>query len=584
MSLVPTVLVLALSVASVRSDGDEAVPSVLRTYDLTALRTTFDDGYSVPLHPAVRASAWSYTDEAWGDGADGDVAVLVDLLHAALGDELDYEGRWARWLDDGRFVVSAPEAVHERVAGLAAAFERATAASTELTIDVISLAPRDDAPLGPLVLAPGVYEQWLAEAERRSARRSSYRVTVRPGRTQRVVATRWVNVVSDVDVLIAEASVGYDPDVEMLEVGTTLYVRATPAADGLALALALEHATLEEGTGQRDVRYGGDVTADGIRRDVAGPRRLSTATAFGRTAALETFLAGDGVVLFETGAHLASGGGRVVVAVRRTGAVLEHSHSVPLDGGRTLEIVNLEGASLPGFELEGDVGGGQDVLPAPLHESGVILMANLRSSDHDYGLELLHMDDMRTERFGPWALRMPDEGAAAPVSSAAERLRASAETTELVELRVSLRRPGPSGAELVSARLATRLGSEAALVVGGESTALLDFEVEVATGASAPDPQPYMLFDGLVLTVRPTRSVGGNLLLDVRARGIVETARHELDLGSSSFAGLEQVAHDVLLVDERAVVPAGRSGARTLVFGDTGADTAGGLVLEVEVR
>lgn len=599
----PLLLVLPIHDGQTATDDENAGEEVdvVRFYDLSTLPMSYQpegDALRLTLLPQVEFDQADERDAYTESDQDLGVSSVPDLIEQLYGDEFEYAGRRMRLNSDGRMIVRAPEALHARVAGILAFLDGTINAQTQIRIDVfqVSASSGGAAPSGSLISAAEA-ETWVAAASR-TGRHESYVLNLRADRPSVLDLSRELQVVVDYDVEIAQATAIADPIVGTASVGTRIAMRGAPTADGLALAFSWKRGevlALE----RKDIDLSTMVTAtDKPAQYVEGFSVLQNLQVMTRSFALNTMIPRGQAIVLHSVVELQRGAASEVVIIRQVGPDLPILRSLLLnDEGAELVIADLGSLTPPALRAWG-TGLWPGFVPRQLR-SKLWAPASLAvmSSEWNPGVLLdILFDDvehMSWEETGRWLVMYPDLYSFA--ERQAERIDEQKQVVaaftamqakpELLDLSVTVYRPGHKDGTPLQARVPVRMGESCAMALGIEDSEVADYGVEVAQFASIGDPEMHRLFDGLAIWIKPSRDVHGQLVLDVRGGVHLLTGRERFDLGGGISDFVEQSSFIHLFVNEVQRLEQGPNGEWRAIFGDLSeGGSPDALRIEIVVR
>lgn len=586
--LLNTLLVGLLPLAGLPSQGaDESEASVVRAYDLTLLMQGFyETELFQPVFPCVRPQGWqqvAYDD--WEMAQEGDWVPdeVMNLVFETLGEELEYEGRYAELGADGRLLLVAPENIQARVAGLLSTLERHTAKLSSIQIDVLScdLDEGPDVPASVLELGDAV--QWIREAATSGVEHRSFRLAARPGGHADVDLTQELSVISEYDVEIAQGSSIGDPIRNVYNVGTRLTARTAAADGGTWLTLLYSGSEVVDDVQTRTLPLQAFVGTEHDAGYIESMQVFQSIDISAKNVVLNSFVPAGKALLLETAVDLEGDAGRQIVVIRAGGGA-DHAGFELGEGERGMRALNCEAFTPPRLLLDGQLAGAGAGLPVHLGLGYEwwegLLTAYMVSGMHDDLIALLEYSDEVVGQLGPWVFTRPlGEG------GIDGGLGALAPPTELLDLELAVH-VGADAREAARLRVPVRVGQDFAAVLGVEGMAIVDHDVEVAQFSSIADPQAELLFDGVIFYVRPTRSTSGELSLDVRARAHVAAGEAErVDLEAPALGSVERVDYDRLFVNQRVEIGGDSGSRRSVTLGDASAGRSDGSIsIEVTVN
>ena len=549
--------------------------SVLATYDLRSVMPRWDASpswsQSLLVTPAANPLQPLPSVDDGLEYADLASFELLDLLTQVLGDELRREGR-ELMVEGNVLTVLAPESLHEQVRSILEGLEMALSGTVPVRVDVLTLGEGAELPLaGSLPDAEAA--KLVSALVARGAQHESYPLELSAGRTVRADAYQRVPFLFDYDVEIAAGSTVFSPVMVDTRDGARLILRGLPMAGGLALSAVLVRSDLLGEIQTVPLTLRGRIThAESSASEVVdGPNGVQAPEVLVRGLAFDTFLP-DGKALALT-LETAFGGSprREVVILRRLGGGSSAYVARPIPRtNRTLIAVDAELFRAP--RLRADATPWAD----PMGVLQPSLVAHFDGEVSGFLLEWMKRFQV-LRRFGPWILIVTDPAwdrdAAAQLDRLVKSLRPS---TTLHDVALELRVPGR--ASPVRARLPLLGGTTAALALARGRTAVTSYSVEVAQGASVPDPYVSSVFEGLALSLcvegTTCEASGMAQLLD----GPIEA----LDPGYAAFGPIQRPAPRVLRFDERLMLPEGRTGPVRIGSASERPDGVG-LALEIAV-
>jgi hypothetical protein len=514
-------LMLALLAAFVLPGDANPTPdqeSTTRIYDLTDLGPgrvmSSYNLHLLPMAPQHDLTNWSEED-------------LVDPLLALIYDvvapeEFEYEGRSLGALENDRLLVTAPEAIHERIAtlleGCRAAFDR----RAQLDIRIFKLNRGRALPVDlPMQTLPGLVEQGVLRQVH--VRRED----IPMGTTTRVRNLELRSVVGSWSGEIAQHAATSDPSLRPLETGLDLGLRAedTLNGPGLRIRYAVGLTRLRE-LETRVVEYppaGSVVSKDIVQRVVSRAVDLPT-TEVSQLVGSCVLQPGQGRVI-RTHVMTHAGEETWVSLIRL------RSFDAPVPtmafGDSAVVVVDASAASWSGFRaphlsvasMTGREGSHQAVGYQEFEEPAYAHFPAEESLDWFAEMETIaYSTSDWDDRFGSnegisWGLG--NWGLFGGPPQVLERrqlaLRLLAGQRRGLTLRLSLTRPGGAGEtaverEVAGCSLAFETGSEALAIMGDSVTIPHGYNVEVATGAAIALPTQIMVLDGLAVHARAEAS------------------------------------------------------------------------------
>ncbi|MEM7306833.1 MAG: hypothetical protein AAF682_09190 [Planctomycetota bacterium] len=566
----------------VEAEAAPSAPSVLARYDLSRTIPSFDGGGFEETMLLTAGSdieiQRSNIEELYQvEGSD----VIVDLITRLYAEEFEYEGREILMQNEDEMLVFAPTELQERIRESVVRLERALSTPVELQIDVLSLPGDGPAPFGGQGL---VDESQLAGLPGGSPgqNKASYSVRMFAGRTSVLNLMRAVPMVVDYDVEIAQGASIHDPIIGAAEVGTRLFLRGAPTKGGIALSVYYTHGQgLQDQPVSVEAPLRSYVSKEGGGGEfVDSPGITERMDVAFRSAAFNTFLPAGKAIVMSSSLDMNGAKSREVVVIRRTGGELTRYHRfAPAGTKRELVIVNAEALSVPEIEMDGRLlaheGFAQGMLP--------MLRAQLRAQPSEFLMDWASNRFSTWRTMGPWLLCIFDpQWDDDAVTQLEALLDGWKEGVRVVDVSLAVRSNGHGGTEPASFHMPARAGSECGGVLGVSSTALADYDVEVAQFSATADAQHAPVFSGLAFRARPSLSGGGNLGVDLDAaahlrRGGIRT----FQTGGPAITRIEEWTFDRMRVSDRVAA----DGGGRFVLGDKGAGTPGaGLALHLGLR
>ena len=530
----------------------EAADGVLARYDLPRSLIAFDgEGFLESMTPFRRSRYFEWYRTDVGDlYANEDPDMIPDLVSRVFVEEFEYEGRAIESDEDG-ILVYAPPAAQERVANALTEFQRVLAAHVELQVDVITLPDE-----GPIPLGGGGLVDVSALGDLGSAReRSTYRMRVFAGRTSVLESIRTIPLLTEYDVEIAQGATIHDPEITEAEIGTRLLVRAAPSSAGLNLALFYSHSEpMTDAPTTVNAKQRTFVAQEGGGgKFVEAPGMTERLDVSFRTVAFNSLLPPDKALVFSSSLDLAGAKSRELVILRRVKGDLPRYHRFkPAGTSRELLFVNAEALSPPRIQVD-ELMMYEDITEVRAPHSTASLYMSMPSFLFDNGGELF--STWRT--MGPWMICIYDP---AWDNDAADRLEALLagwkDDARVVTASLSAHSRGHGGASPVSWSLPLRSGAGAAVLSGIASSALVEYDVEVAGFSAAADPQMAPILNGLIAGIRSSRA-GDALGLEVDFLATLQRGPlRQINTGGPYINNMEQPtmdylrAHDYLTVDQ----------------------------------
>lgn len=552
---------LALLLATPGLTGDPAgspqsEDSVLTTYDLRAVMPRWDADTSWAQSLLVPPLASPHQKQASADFLEYDSLAsfeLLDLLTQILGDELRREGR--ELVPDGTTLTAlAPPALQEQISSILGSLQAAMAGTTTVRVDMIDLAEGSGELPAAGVLGAEEANGLASTLVARGAELRSYSMELSAGRTARLDAFRSVPFLFDYDIEIAQATMNFDPVMSTTRDGTRILLRGLAVPGGLSLSAVIQRSDLLGEIQKRTLRLQGRISdpEKGGSRTVQGPDGVQVPEVLVRGVSFDTFLPEGKAVALTAEGVLGPGKSRLLVLVRRTGGAMESYVARPIPRtSRSLIALNTE--LFRGNRLAAEYGMEQDDYGglAPF------LVARFSGEPSTFLLEWIKARFSVWRIFGPWVLIVTDPAWDRDGAQQLDRLVKSLRPQTALRLAsVDLRSAGREPGSSARVRLPILEGSSAGVLLAHGTTAVTDYDVEVAQGASAADPVVSSLFDGLALTLDLQ---GSNL--EVRGIGqLFESPMTTVETGYDLFGPIDRPESRILRFDERVLLPEGRSG------------------------
>lgn len=516
-----------------------AAPLITRIHDLSQLLPTGSDRrHAVPLLPLLPVEGDEWGEDESFTMLEAMLVLLVDELHA---DELQYEGRQVMLLEDGRLLITAPEAVHadlERLAAYVRKSSRRTAtvhlewfvskAGTPLSAGVEGLVSAEGLELldeRRITLTLGV--PWIERNEQLTP-----------------LAQNWE---SDV----ANQAAAHQPHIQPLGLGLDLCLLLSPAgADAFVLRSTAGVQLLSSVEQRMLLPQETVVTTDGELR-LAEERVIDLQRSTVATISGGARLAPGGRL--EQAVDVGTAKGRSTSVLRITLESVEPA--VPSLGLPTGSLLLTDvsahtagGGRVPRLTAADFMGRG--MLEYHGYASGELEQTSLDfpvseqrwGAELDGALEGMHMQDGAVWHEGSRLLTWAPQ----PVTEDYERaLEAVLVASPSVVLDWGLE--GRNGASLAAGRLTLLPGDEALVLAGQSFAAVMGAETEIAQGAVAQTPRVVQLFDGLSLAAR---MAGPDELQLSLSRSAVRSHSAE-DLGRTMPGSLDRVVTDSVDLQRR---------------------------------
>jgi len=577
-----SILVLALLTAAL-GDGGAQESTVLASYDLRAVLPRWDDGtsWSQSLNHLPGVGPEQETSEAGGNYSDMAAFEVLDLLTQVMGDELRREGR-EMLVDGSALTVLAPEPVQEQVRAVLDALRQALAGTIAVRVDVLALGDGSSVDLVPSsVLADDEAAKLVASLIGRGAQQRSFQLELSAGRTAWVDARRRVPFVFDYDVEIAQGSVVFAPFVPELRDGVRMGLRGLPVNGGLALSSVLMINDLLGKISERKLLLRGQLNrippnqAEVVSSElVKGPGAVQMPQTLVRALAFDTFVPDGKALVLSLETDLGPARTREVVILRRLGGSMTSYVARPIPRtNRTLIALNVELFRTP--SLVSSLVTEHDDYDHPQAQ----VVANFDAEAPSFLVEWVKVRFSVWRRFGPWILIVTDPAWDREAASDLERLIQSRRgNVRLVQAGVDLRAQGRETPFPVRARLPVVAGTSVGLVVGRAFTYLGAYQVEVAQGASVPDPVMQCMFEGLAMTwaVDPTTCEAAGIAQ------LLDAPPATFDPAYDLMGPLDRPEPRVLSFDERLNLPEGPT-ARARIGMASDRPEQQGLTVELSV-
>ena len=582
--------------------ANESAERTFSTHDLAAIASReYDERQSTWLLPYFRphrsVMSWSAPEDPMN--------LMVDDLHNIISvmfeDEFEFEGRSIELLDNGILLVGGPPALHANVSEALVLLDSILNSRVELTVDFFSL---NGGAVGNAPALPGsaelTDEQANALIERLSSthQHRSMVLQVRADEEMIVDATREYSILRDYDIEIAQGTSIHDPVMDTASFGTRLGIRAFPSKAGLALTVDLNRGDLIGGIQDELLGLAREMAGDGKVRTNSSPAIVQDFDLANRSVALNTLLRDGHALAISSRVEVSSGSAQDIVLIRKTGG------SIPLIArgeigrkGLSVAFMNTRSLLPPQLIAEGTLlshkgaaAGMRTVWTQSKSRPYVpSLTTRLVHLDSDTPMNYL-LDDVKHAQvmeYGPWRMISVPPDADAEVANAELAAGLAAydsmvRTEELIQVTISIRTDGNSEKRPARVILPIRLGATSMCVLGVESLATIDYDVEVAQYSSGPDPVSASLFDGLALALTPRRTPSGRLSLDIRGGAHLERHRARTDLGSQLIDWLDQRNFDQLIVNQKVLFDTSKD-SQTIALGSAGAGATEGLLLEITI-
>jgi hypothetical protein len=556
-----------LALAPASHGGDDHPPSqgtdgVHQVYDLGTITPVFDEqGWSLstfaPLHTSLHELPRSNARHLYSETTPD---VVVELLSAVLGEELNQPGRDISIEDNSKLLLLVPAVAQSKARAMLNALEQGFTASIEIGVDIVLIQGSAEADWPQRgILEPGEADRLLASWAAKGGQRRSHVLRIQPGRTSVIDLSRRISFLGDYDVEIAQGAATYDPVIFSADEGLQLFVRGSSAAGGTALTLFVSDAQLFGGVQTHDIELSAfvgiaakDEKEPGQAVFLRGPEKVQSVDVLFRSIAADTYLPDGKTAVLAMRTAVGPTPIQELVVLRKLGGSIQpfYATNLPNSSNRLL-IVDTEAVQPVALQvLRGEEELSSDgTYPGFPH---VVVQTQ--------GDPALTMFDWIAERFanwqrmGSWALILTDPSWDEDAAGQLERFVArSHAAVDLLELDVALRQSG--GATPLRFSLPVRAGSSCGVTLGEARTAVVDYDVEVAQFSSVADPTPGLYFSGGAWILEPSRSSTGAVSLAMRGAGHVQVGQSSgLHPGTPLLGGLELAQFDRLEVDERMTV------------------------------
>jgi hypothetical protein len=569
------------SVATLGTAATNSIQSdepVARVYDLgTLVLRSSEEGISERGFPIVSEEV-NQTEFNVNEDEDFILSVMRILLAA------DFESEEVRIDAPGgrRLWVRAPRAVHDRIAAALLEFEGLFASRVQIEVSFVRMVDATRVNAG---LVPDAEAVALLDTAGRSGRLERMRLEVGPGLPAVLDVGQESALVADFDVEVAEGAYTFDPKVWPILLGTRLSLRAAPARQGLILALSMRRGTAVGEIVEREFRRAGAIVAGDAARIQTPAVVHESQTVLTRSVALNALLP-DGQALVALLGHTRAEV-REALIVRKVGGGLPISRPLSAGpGARPLTVLDCTRFAPPVSvsDLRETLSSRPYLLPHPSHLTWTCNLTTQPWDERSNGggeidalLELQGIELDQSE--GYWPLRALTVSEQQGKLDLLAHLAAGEAEQRGVLVELSLRRAA-GNAIIAGLSLPLRAGLESTAILASEDLLLHDFDVELAKLASVEDPVMRSLYEGLLLTLEPRFTPGGDVCLKLFGAGVApDGARRSLEPSGRNMGQIEGQGQRYLFLDSELRFPAG-GGATTQQLGDS----AGGLVLDVSLR
>ncbi len=487
-------------------EDEEGVAPIWGTYEIGSLGNSPSQPRPTVFLPSVRHS--DEDESEYGEESQQLQRYFINMIEGACEEELN-AGATLRFTPTGRLLLHGPPALHEKVAGLVSFFQQLCSASAELRVDFLALSGEVRLPsVMPAHAVQGLIDQAVGH--------HSETMQVRSGQTAISRSGKRRNLIMDFDVEIAQGTVIMDPVIADFFEGVEIQIQAAPAQDGLHLALCTKRGDSQGPVAVKQLDMHallGDET--GVKREKAYARADQQVVG-NRSVALSAKLPTDKALVISMNSEGA--GVSEVMIVRQTGGQLPVWNEHRFAGGG-LAFSNPGSLSPPGVDARGTslLTGGL-FNGSYLNSDPKMILEFTHSEKEAYTDLLYNLGERSSGSPLPWlvfnfneiGVGHPSATGEHPARNVIEALQASPDQFEL-ELRI-LSDGNPTATAM---RIPISEGQSAALVMGSESTAVRDYDVEVAGWSATPDPVVSPTFSGLAFVVEANSVDGDHIQIDL---------------------------------------------------------------------
>jgi len=575
--------------------------NVLRSYDVSLLEEAWDlEREPQSLLPYL--TLYQEHGDGWSEAeVSFDSDTIAALLRNLYSQEFEYEGRRLSSSPDGHLLIEGPEGLHTRVASLLAFLDRTLNAQIEIAVDVIRV-PADSAiavPSSSIITSAAARD--LITAAVGSGNHEHYTMRVPTHRTVQLSAALTMPLLIDYDVEIAQSAAIADPVVATTSIGTNVSLRAAPSATGTHIAAIVRRGQLLGDVQTRTVRTSTPIAVqDGVKYiDTAAIYQdVDVVTS---SFAFDAHLDAENAIVLQSELALGRMKGTELIILRQVGGSLPIVDSLAYDThGTQFSVLDMSFVAPPRAASSGRLmEPGSSAKRLEVNRGGLggdpLFAASIVGGYTDFLQDILMTGSGNTgfHPYGPHMFLLPysgREGSRAAFGEEGrkilERIASMQPSTEMFDVSVTVARSGEGGHPAVRIRMPLRSGQSGCAVTGIESMEILDYDVEVAQEVSVADAQIFSVLDGLAIWVKPTLSLSGNLVLEIRgAAHLQRGAAFELPLQIDVIESVDQSVHDTCFVSERVTLQTAQgSNSWHAVFGGTGSGGSSAVRIEVDVR
>ena len=529
---------------------DSGAESVMRSYNLRAYGgpSTYWKEW-LNLFPGSLGMHEGYeAEEIW----EFDTDLIENTLISLLAEELEYEGRRFGTDDHARFTLFAPQEVQDRAQAILNVFADTVRTTAQLRVDVVQVAP------GQNDVAVGVIDLQAARAilgMQTSGPTSTYHIPLGAFSTSSVYDATRTTFVGDYDVEVAQNAASFDPVILNMVTGTRMLVSASPAREGCNLALTYWYGNSENGPQDVDFSSRGTVTNDSGLEQFDGPGILQTMSVAQRSIALNTMIPDGKALALRTVSSTDSQAPTQIVLLQLEGKLAPTVRTVRLGHEQELHLIRNDALAPPHVYSEGQVRSAAVhhlLLRAPCREDNDWYTVHTHHPEADHARDWLmeSMEDMEFDGSEAWMIGYrPDGRQSGDASRLAKLVDAALPTSEVVQVSLRLE-SGSADGEVVSCELPMRLGTESSVVLGTESSTVFEYDIEIAQGATIHDPNVEIDMDGLMLSIRPSRTADGGIQLRIQGGAQLVQNVNEVRSKNNSFGSLQLKTYDRLLIHQ----------------------------------
>jgi hypothetical protein len=573
-------------------------PNVLRAYDISTLKEVRDEGReSTSLLPYM--TLYQEHGDGWSEAESSfEADTIVSLVRNLFAAEFEYEGRRITSSPGGQLLIVGPEGLHARVASLLTFLDRTLNAQIEIAVDVIELPASSSVSLPTSSIITSAEARKLISAGKSAGGHEHFTMHVPTHRTVNVSMGQAMPMLVDYDVEIAQSATIADPIVATTSIGTQISLRAAPSPTGTQIAAIVNRGKPLGDVRNRTVHSSSPISVqDGVKYidSAAVYQSVDVITA---SYAFDAHLDGQNAIVLQSELGLGRAGGTELVVLRQVGGRLPVYDSLEFDrSGTEFTILDMSFAAPPRTASSGTLMDPNHNLKRleinrQRHGGGPMFSADIVGGYLDSYHEVLTAGASTTgfQMYGPHAFLSPyssrgnNDAFTEEQRRIRDRVTSLQPETSMFDVTVTVVQSGGPDRPAVRTRMPVRSGTSCCAIVGIEGMELLDYDVEVAQGASVADASLYSVFDGLGIWLKPTISPSGNLVLEVRgAAHLQEGELQELPLQVQVMESVDQSTHNACFVNERVSIQTveGQNSWQA-VFGGTGGNDS--VRIEVEVR